>query len=110
MCPKEIYNVLMQEFADFHKISVDVRYWLIPSVSTGANAGQRGRNRSSSQSVSNMALKPKWNGCRIVAPVIAGSSPVKVAIRSLRLKRSRSSPFQGGNAGSIPAGITIMRL
>ena len=39
MCPKEIYHVLMQEFADFHKISVDVRYWLIPSVSTGSNAG-----------------------------------------------------------------------
>ena len=26
MCPKEIYSVLMQEFAGFHKISVDVRY------------------------------------------------------------------------------------
>ena len=26
MCRKEIYNVLMQEFASFHKISVDVRY------------------------------------------------------------------------------------
>ena len=39
MCPKEIYNVLMQEFAGFYETSVDVRYWLIPSVSTGANAG-----------------------------------------------------------------------
>ena len=28
----------MQEFAGFCKISVDVRYWLIPSVNTGANA------------------------------------------------------------------------
>ena len=26
MCPKEIYNVLMQEFAGFYKISVDIRY------------------------------------------------------------------------------------
>ena len=26
MCPKEIYNVLMQEFAGFYKTSVDVRY------------------------------------------------------------------------------------
>jgi len=26
MCRKEIYNVLMQEFAGFCKISVDVRY------------------------------------------------------------------------------------
>ena len=51
MCPKEIYNVLMQEFAGFHKISVDVRYWLIPSVSTGANTGRCGRDRLSSQSV-----------------------------------------------------------
>jgi len=42
MCRKEIYNILMQEFADFHKISVDVRYWLIPSVNTGANAGECG--------------------------------------------------------------------
>ena len=51
MCPKEIYNVLMQEFADFCKISVDIRYWLILSVSTGSNAGRCGWNRSSSQSV-----------------------------------------------------------
>ena len=51
MCPKEIYNVLMQEFAGFHKTSVDVRYWLILSVSTGSNAGRCGWNRSSSQSV-----------------------------------------------------------
>jgi len=33
MCRKEIYSALMQEFAGFHKISVDVRYWLTPSVS-----------------------------------------------------------------------------
>ena len=52
MCPKEIYNVLMQEFAGFYKISVDVRYWLILSVSTGSNAGRCGWDRSSSQSVS----------------------------------------------------------
>ena len=51
MCRKEIYNVLMQEFAGFCKISVDVRYRLILGVSTGTNAGQRGRSRSSSQSV-----------------------------------------------------------
>ena len=51
MCPKEIYNVLMQEFAGFCKTSVDVRYWLIPSVNTGANAGRCGWNRSSSQAV-----------------------------------------------------------
>ena len=53
MCPKEIYSVLMQEFAGFCKTSVDVRYWLILSVSTGSNAGRCGRNRSSSQSVYN---------------------------------------------------------
>ena len=26
MCPKEIYSVLMQEFAGFYKTGVDVRY------------------------------------------------------------------------------------
>lgn len=51
MCRKEIYNVLMQEFADFSKISVDVRYWLILSVNTGSNAGRCGRYRPSSQPV-----------------------------------------------------------
>ena len=51
MYRKEIYNVLMQEFADFSKISVDVRYWLILSVNTGSNAGRRGRYRPSSQPV-----------------------------------------------------------
>ena len=56
MCPKEIYSVLMQEFAGFCKTSVDVRYWLILSVSTGSNAGRRGRNRSSSQSVYNKRI------------------------------------------------------
>ena len=39
MCPKEIYSVLMQEFAGFHKTSVDVRYRLILGVNNGANTG-----------------------------------------------------------------------
>ena len=32
----------VRSFAGFHKISVDVRYWLIVSVNTGANAGRSG--------------------------------------------------------------------
>ena len=39
----------MQEFAGFYKISVDVRYWPIPSVRTGSNAGRCGQYRSSAQ-------------------------------------------------------------
>ena len=39
MRPKEIYNVLMQEFAGFHKTSVDVRYRPILGVNNGANTG-----------------------------------------------------------------------
>lgn len=51
----------MQEFADFRKISVDVRYWPIPSVNTGANTGKRGLSRSSSQPA--QALFRKGNIC-----------------------------------------------
>ena len=50
MCPQEIYHVLMHEIAGFCKTSVDVRYWLIPSVRTGSNAGRRGQVRPSAQS------------------------------------------------------------
>ena len=39
MRPKEIYNVLMQEFAGFHKTSVDVRYRPILGVNNGASTG-----------------------------------------------------------------------
>ena len=104
MYRKEIYHVLMQEFADFCKIRVDVRYWLIPSVNTGANAGRRGQYRSSSQPVpsspkntntvpSSSAGIAKWsvgvNG-NISARHAddAGSSPVRSSITQMVLSAS----------------------
>ena len=70
----------MQEFADFYKIRVDVRYWLIPSVNTGANTGRRGQGRSSSQPPIFFHLKNRILMQLVSIPVSqaghAGSSPV----------------------------------
>ena len=80
----------MQEFADFCKIRVDVRYWLIPSVNTGANAGRRGQYRSSSQPVSSKKIWSVGVNGNISARHAddAGSSPVRSSITQMVLSAS----------------------
>ena len=113
MCPKEIYNVLMQEFAGFYKTSVDVRYCqrrqmrmkqikfsvcLFGLMHQRYGSSSRTRNTSLRSTI--LAVR------RTVYPEVAGSCPVGVA----ELQKDRHPgkihilPGPGSAPGSAIAG------